>query len=64
MNLYNKTIRDIISDLDETRPYLMSSPTNGKQSELEGGVALNPYDEHYGDGNNLISGKVMNIITK
>lgn len=30
--------------------YITSSPTNGKESEKEGWVAVNPYDTHYGDG--------------
>lgn len=34
---------------DQTRPFLVSSPTNGAESEQEGGVAANPYDPLYGD---------------
>ncbi|KAL4003102.1 Glycosyl hydrolases 2 TIM barrel domain family protein [Acanthocheilonema viteae] len=49
MKLYNETIRPIITKLDGTRPYLLSSPTNGVESEKEGGVAKYPADEKYGD---------------
>ncbi|VDP11408.1 unnamed protein product [Onchocerca flexuosa] len=49
MKLYNETIRPIIAKLDNTRPYLLSSPTNGVESEKEGGVAKYPTDERYGD---------------
>ncbi|MCP9259501.1 Beta-mannosidase [Dirofilaria immitis] len=49
MKLYNETIRPIIAKLDGTRPYLLSSPTNGVESEKEGGVATYPADEKYGD---------------
>ncbi|VDK68088.1 unnamed protein product [Litomosoides sigmodontis] len=49
MKLYNGTVRPIIAELDGTRPYLLSSPTNGVESEKEGGVAENPADERYGD---------------
>ncbi|CAG9536745.1 unnamed protein product [Cercopithifilaria johnstoni] len=49
MKLYNETIRPIIAKLDDTRPYLLSSPTNGVESEKEGGVAEYPADEKYGD---------------
>uniref|UniRef100_A0A0R3RQR5 Beta-mannosidase n=1 Tax=Elaeophora elaphi TaxID=1147741 RepID=A0A0R3RQR5_9BILA len=49
MKLYDKTIRPVIAKLDGTRPYLLSSPTNGVESEKEGGVAEYPTDEKYGD---------------
>lgn len=34
---------------DQSRPFLVSSPTNGVESEQEGWVAANPYDPVYGD---------------
>lgn len=34
---------------DQTRPFLVSSPTNGAESEREGWVSVNPYDPLYGD---------------
>ncbi|CAI2355715.1 unnamed protein product [Caenorhabditis sp. 36 PRJEB53466] len=30
-------------------PFIMSSPSNGAESEEEGGIAKNPYDVRYGD---------------
>ncbi|VDK30021.1 unnamed protein product [Gongylonema pulchrum] len=49
MKLYNETVRSTISELDSSRPFLLSSPTNGIESEKEGGVAQNPGDELFGD---------------
>lgn len=43
------TIKPIVEELDPGRRYIVSSPTNGLQSEKEGYVATNPYDPHYGD---------------
>lgn len=34
---------------DSTRPFIVSSPTNGKESEKEGWVAHDPYDPQNGD---------------
>ena len=50
IKLYNTTIRKIINKLDNSRPYLLSSPTNGKSTDEQGGVAKDPYDPYYGDG--------------
>lgn len=36
-------------DPSESRPFLASSPTNGKESIDENWLALNPYDVKYGD---------------
>ncbi|XP_076830556.1 beta-mannosidase [Brachyhypopomus gauderio] len=49
VHLYVENIREIILQEDSTRPFLVSSPTNGLDSEKEGWVAQNPYDPHYGD---------------
>uniref|UniRef100_A0AAV2JHA9 Beta-mannosidase n=1 Tax=Knipowitschia caucasica TaxID=637954 RepID=A0AAV2JHA9_KNICA len=49
VTLYVNNIRDIVLKEDPSRPFLVSSPTNGVESEKEGFVALNPYDPHYGD---------------
>ena len=38
---------------DPWHQYVVSSPSNGLQSELEGYVAQNPYDNKYGDGKPL-----------
>ncbi|XP_043111548.1 beta-mannosidase isoform X2 [Puntigrus tetrazona] len=49
VNLYVENIREIVLQEDSTRPFLVSSPTNGVESEKEGWVAKDPYDPHYGD---------------
>lgn len=49
IRLYVDTIKPIVEYLDPGRRYLVSSPTNGLESEREGYVAANPYDPHYGD---------------
>lgn len=49
VTLYVNTVRDECLKNDDTREFLVSSPTNGLQSEKEGYVAKNPYDTHYGD---------------
>lgn len=36
---------------DPSRPFVVSSPSNGKLSEEEGHIARDPYSELYGDGN-------------
>lgn len=40
--------------LDPSRPFVVSSPSNGIQSEEEGYIASNPYDNKYGDGKQII----------
>ncbi|XP_078487709.1 beta-mannosidase [Ciona intestinalis] len=47
--LYADTILPIVNKLDPSRPFLTSSPTNGKESTEEGYVAKDPYSVHYGD---------------
>ncbi|XP_069017064.1 beta-mannosidase [Embiotoca jacksoni] len=49
VTLYVNNIRKIVQEEDHSRPFLVSSPTNGAESEQEGWVAANPYDPHYGD---------------
>ncbi|XP_070698730.1 beta-mannosidase [Pempheris klunzingeri] len=49
VTLYVNNIRAIVQEEDHSRPFLVSSPTNGAESEQEGWVAANPYDPHYGD---------------
>lgn len=54
-DLHQSTILSLINGWcaliqeDSTRPFLVSSPTNGVESEKEGWVAHDPYDPHYGD---------------
>lgn len=49
IKLYVDTIKPIVEALDPGRRYLVSSPSNGLESEKEGYIAENPYDPHYGD---------------
>lgn len=49
IKLYVDTIKPIVEDLDPERRYLVSSPSNGRKSEEDGYIAVNPYDPHYGD---------------
>ncbi|XP_054259027.1 beta-mannosidase isoform X2 [Macrosteles quadrilineatus] len=49
IKLYADTIKPIINHLDKTRTYVTSSPSNGIETEREGYVAKNPYDNKYGD---------------
>lgn len=49
VELYVKTIREIVQREDPYRPFLVSSPTNGRESEQEGHIATNPYSQLYGD---------------
>ncbi|KAG6455463.1 beta-mannosidase [Manduca sexta] len=49
IKLYVETIQPIVKSLDPGRRYLVSSPSNGLESEREGYIANNPYDAHYGD---------------
>jgi beta-mannosidase len=48
IKLYVDTIRPIVESLDDNG-YAVSSPSNGLKSELDGYIAKNPYDPHYGD---------------
>ncbi|XP_069782178.1 beta-mannosidase isoform X2 [Narcine bancroftii] len=49
VQLYVNNIRETVLQEDRSRPYITSSPTNGKESVEEHWVAKNPYDVHYGD---------------
>ncbi|KAH9639264.1 hypothetical protein HF086_014128 [Spodoptera exigua] len=49
IKLYVETIKPIVQDLDPGRRYLVSSPSNGLESEKENYISHNPYDPHYGD---------------
>lgn len=50
VKLYVDTIRRIVNEEDPSRPFTVSSPSNGKRSEEEEYIALNPGMEEYGDG--------------
>jgi beta-mannosidase len=49
LRLYIDTIKLRVEELDPSRKFLSSSPTNGIKSEEEGWIAHNPQDERYGD---------------
>lgn len=50
IKLYVDTIKTIVNEEDPSRPFTVSSPSNGKRSEEEGYVSMNPGMEEYGDG--------------
>ncbi|NXN94233.1 MANBA mannosidase, partial [Rhinopomastus cyanomelas] len=47
--LYVNNIREIVLSEDKSRPFIVSSPTNGLESVKEGWLSQNPYDTHFGD---------------
>ncbi|KAL6081098.1 hypothetical protein STEG23_005429, partial [Scotinomys teguina] len=47
--LYVKNIREIVLSEDKTRPFILSSPTNGAKTMEEGGISEDPYSSLYGD---------------
>lgn len=49
ITLYINTIRELVIKMDGTRPFIASSPTNGKETIKEHWLSKNPYDNHYGD---------------
>lgn len=49
ITLYVDTIKAVVQEEDATRPFVVSSPSNGIESEEEGYVAENPGDTLYGD---------------
>ncbi|XP_064595240.1 beta-mannosidase-like [Liolophura sinensis] len=49
IDLYINTIAPIVQREDPSRPYVSSSPSNGKETEKEGWIAKDPGDWHYGD---------------
>lgn len=64
VKLYVDTIKTIVNEADDTRHFLVSSPTNGVESELEGHIASNPQDEKYGDVhfyNYIVDGWLANV---
>ena len=48
--LYVDTIRSVVTEEDRSRPFTVSSPSNGLRSEQDGYVSDNPGDERFGDG--------------
>ncbi|XP_050523227.1 beta-mannosidase isoform X2 [Daktulosphaira vitifoliae] len=49
VKLYAETIREVVINEDKTRNYVLSSPSNGLDSEKENYIAKNPYSALYGD---------------
>lgn len=49
VKLYIETIMPIVTEEDQTRPFLPSSPTNGKETESQGWIARDPDSSLYGD---------------
>ncbi|XP_076092568.1 beta-mannosidase-like isoform X1 [Mytilus galloprovincialis] len=49
IKLYKDVIYKVVQKEDPNRPFIASSPANGKESMAEGWVAKMPWDEHYGD---------------
>uniref|UniRef100_A0A915EJM3 Uncharacterized protein n=1 Tax=Ditylenchus dipsaci TaxID=166011 RepID=A0A915EJM3_9BILA len=47
--LYYDTLKPLVNSLDASRPYLLSSPSNGVETEKQGGYSENPGDTAYGD---------------
>ncbi|CAK5091886.1 unnamed protein product [Meloidogyne enterolobii] len=47
--LYKQTIQPIVDKLDTSRPFLLSSPSNGIETEIKGGISENPGSPLYGD---------------
>ncbi|XP_064086358.1 beta-mannosidase-like isoform X2 [Macrobrachium nipponense] len=47
--LYVETVRNVTQSLDSSRPFVVSSPNNGIESEEEDHVAKHPYSNLYGD---------------
>ncbi|CAG5077505.1 Oidioi.mRNA.OKI2018_I69.PAR.g8736.t1.cds [Oikopleura dioica] len=49
-DLYTNTIQNTVIKEGLSSPFFLSSPSNGKESELSPfGIAKNPYDPNYGD---------------
>ncbi|XP_039281656.1 beta-mannosidase [Nilaparvata lugens] len=49
VELYVRTIKRLVEENDGTRSYVVSSPSNGLESEREGYLSNNPYNPLYGD---------------
>ncbi|XP_045108284.1 beta-mannosidase-like isoform X2 [Portunus trituberculatus] len=49
ITLYVDTIRPLVLELDDSRSFVVSSPSNGIKSENDGYISQNPGDRLYGD---------------
>lgn len=50
VHLYVNVVREAVLAVDKSRYFMISSPSNGLQSDNEGYVSSHPYDPLYGDG--------------
>ncbi|CEF66024.1 Beta-mannosidase [Strongyloides ratti] len=46
---YINNIKKIVTSIDSSRPFVISSPSNGIKTEEDDGISLNPMSELYGD---------------
>ncbi|OWF41123.1 beta-mannosidase-like [Mizuhopecten yessoensis] len=49
LTLYKGLMAPLVAREDSSRPFILSSPGNGVESQQEGGVAAEPWSELYGD---------------
>ncbi|XP_069341566.1 beta-mannosidase isoform X1 [Eulemur rufifrons] len=49
VTLYVKNIRETVLASDQTRPFILSSPTNGAETIAEGWVSKDPLSNYFGD---------------
>ncbi|XP_003796374.3 beta-mannosidase [Otolemur garnettii] len=49
VTLYVKNIREMVLAGDKSRPFIISSPTNGVETIAEGWVSHDPYSNYFGD---------------
>ncbi|XP_040822704.1 beta-mannosidase [Ochotona curzoniae] len=49
VTLYVKNMREIVFSGDKSRPYIVSSPSNGARTVAEGWLSENPYSQQFGD---------------
>lgn len=55
VKLYVDVIKKEVEQLDSTRPFVVSSPSNGLYTELYNYVGKDPYSNYYGDGKSELS---------
>ncbi|XP_050011677.1 beta-mannosidase isoform X3 [Alexandromys fortis] len=49
VTLYVRNIREVVLSEDKSRPFIVSSPTNGVKTMAEGWISYHPNSNHYGD---------------
>lgn len=55
IKLYVDLIKNMVEGLDKTRPFVVSSPSNGLYSDNNGYLGTNPGSNLYGDGKFILS---------